>query len=104
MEERGQQSGAKEQQREQAALGVERAPVFDHEQIEERVGLRRKQRQKQPLTDADQRREQDDRECGLHDLSGYQDVTSSRAGSDLDGLGSNPSILSGLSARSSSSS
>src|SRR5690606_1074368 len=93
---------------------------LNRQQFKDRVELGRVEREEQPLADADQCREKDDRECRTHINSkvrphltsdsrcflslAYQLVTSSSDGSLRAGFGSLPSFLSGLSARTSSSS
>src|SRR5688572_22470097 len=115
MKKRREQSGHEERGAKRRACDEE-LRRWHGDQLEPRADLGRIQRKKQALPRADQRGQENDRERGMHELragfrtrdSGstarrYQDVTSSSAGEETAGFGSWPSILSGLSTRSSSS-
>ena len=60
MEERRDEPGDQEDEREQAAVRVEQVPVLRRKQAEQRVELHGEQREEQPLPDADQRGEEED--------------------------------------------
>ena len=67
MEERREKAGGGEQERDEAAVEIEPRPPRRRQQLEQRTDLDGHERDEQALPGADQRREEEDGELGVHE-------------------------------------